>query len=311
MDRKLRQPAGRPTAERARKDQKEIIQGVRRKALAQSRVSVRAIEPIVMMLEVVPESVDTTAERADRMHAAISATFEGFYSVMPDASFERRAGHSRLILPVVPLPLFNGVVVESKLCSGIVDSIREVEGFGVPCGAQLRDGWSPDAEAEVTRLGFTARRPMPGMAVAADGLANVSGTELSIARAGDAAALAEAARVAAAGFGTSVEAIQSLYSQAVLGLHGFAVYVGRIGVQAVTTGMGYALGREVAIFSVATPPEYRRRGYGGAITAHAARAGFEAGADLAWLQTSPLGEPVYRRLGFRHVVMHSLATRPA
>jgi ribosomal protein S18 acetylase RimI-like enzyme len=267
--------------------------------------------PNVMMLQVVPESVETTAERADRLHAAISATFEGFYSVIPDASFERGAGHSRLVLPVVPLPLFNGVLVESEWCSGIVDSIREVEGNGVPCGVQLRDGWSPDAEAEVTRLGFTARTPMPGMAVAADGLAKVSVNDLSIAQAGDAAALAEAARVAAAGFGTSVDVLQSLYSQAVLGIDGFAVYVGRIGVQAVTTGMGYALGREVAIFSVATPPEYRRRGYGGAISSHAAQAGFAAGADLAWLQTTPLGEPVYRRLGFRHVVMHSLATRPA
>jgi GNAT superfamily N-acetyltransferase len=70
------------------------------------------------------------------------------------------------------------------------------------------------------------------------------------------------------------------------------------------------LGREVAVFSVATPPEHRRRGYGGAISAHAARMGFEQGSDLAWLQTSDLGEPVYRRLGFQHSVMHSLLTRP-
>lgn len=254
--------------------------------------------------------VDTTAERADRLHAAISSTFEGFYSVMPDASFERRAGHSRLFLPSVPLPLFNGVIVEAERCSGLVDSIREVEAAGVPCGVQLRDASSPDAEAEVTRLGFTARTPMPGMTLTADRLPDVSVDELSIARATDQAALAEAARVAAAGFGTPVEAIQPLYSPAVLAVDGFAVYVGRLGGQAVTTGMGYAPGREVAIFSVATPPEYRRRGYGGAISAHAARMGFEAGADLAWLQTSPLGEAVYRRLGFRHVVMHVLLARP-
>jgi ribosomal protein S18 acetylase RimI-like enzyme len=230
---------------------------------------------------------------------------------VPDASFDRREGHARVLLPAVPLPLFNGVVVESKRCSGIFDSIREVEATGVPCGVQLRDAWSPEAEADVARLGFTMRTPMPGMAVPADGLADAGVDELSTARATDAAALAEAARVAAAAFEAPLEAIAPLYSAAVLAVEGFAVYVGRRGGQAVTTGMGYRLGREVAIFSVATPPEYRRRGYGGAISAHAARMGFEDGADLAWLQTSPLGERVYRRLGFRHVVMHSLLTRPA
>ncbi len=74
--------------------------------------------------------------------------------------------------------------------------------------------------------------------------------------------------------------------------------------------MGYQTDEDVALFSVATPPEHRRRGYGAAITAHAARAAFENGADLAWLQTSAIGESVYRGLGFRHVEMHFMLARP-
>ena len=254
---------------------------------------------------------DATTERADRLNAALSATFEGFYSVIEGANFERRVGHSRLLFPSVPLALFNGVLVESEPCSAVADSIREVEAAGVPCGVQLRAGCRHDElDAELARLGFTSRRPMPGMTLAPDELADLHVDGLTIDRAGSDAALAEAAHVAATGFAAPVEALKPLYAAAALSLDGYAVYVGRVAGDAVTTAMGYRLGGEVAIFSVATPPEQRRRGYGGAISAYAARMGFEQGADLAWLQTSELGEPVYRRLGFQHVVMHSLLTRP-
>jgi N-acetylglutamate synthase len=251
-----------------------------------------------------------TAERGDRLHAALSNTFESFFAVVPEASFERRAGHSQLLYPSVPLALFNGVIVESEPCTGVLESLREVETISASCGVQLREGRHEAVEAEFARHGLTTRTAMPGMALAPDELVDTQVDELTIGRATDEAALAEAARVTATGFGSPVEAIEPLYTSSVLSLDGFAVYVGRVAGEAVTTGMGYRLGREVAIFSVATPPEHRRRGYGGAISAHAARTGFAEGADLAWLQTSELGERVYRRLGFHHVVMHWLLTRP-
>ena len=265
----------------------------------------------VPFIAMVAPVIDAATGRADRLHAALSATFEGFYSVIEDANFERRVGHSRLFFPSVHLAQFNGVLVESEPCSAVADSIREVEAGGVPCGVQLRAGRRhDDVDAELARLGFTARRPMPGMTLASDELADFRVDGLTIDRAGSEAALAEAAHVAATGFAAPVEALKPLYAAAALSLDGYAVYLGRVAGEAVTTAMGYRLGREVAIFSVATPPEHRRRGYGAAISAYAARMGFEQGADLAWLQTSELGEPVYRRLGFQHVVMHSLLTRP-
>jgi hypothetical protein len=90
---------------------------------------------------------DASAERADRLHAALSATFEGFFSVIEEANFERRVGHSRLLFPSVPLALFNGVVVESEPCSGITDSIREVEAAGVPCGVPGHGRCGPALES--------------------------------------------------------------------------------------------------------------------------------------------------------------------
>ena len=50
---------------------------------------------------------------------------------------------------------------------------------------------------------------------------------------------------------------------------------------------------------VATRPDLRGRGLGSLVAAAATRAGLELGADLASLEATPLGTPVYARLGFR------------
>ncbi|MGH3134055.1 MAG: GNAT family N-acetyltransferase [Gaiellaceae bacterium] len=245
------------------------------------------------------------------MHAAVSRTFEGFYAAVDEASFERRAGHARLLFPSVPIRVFNGVVVESDSCPGIADSISEVEERGLPCGVQVRAARHRDVEEEAVGLGLTTRVPMPGMAVSPDELAHARAPRLEIVRVDDEGGLADAAKVAAAGGGVPLEFMLPLYAPGVLELAGFAVHVGRVDGEPVTTAMGYQTDKDVAIFSVATPPEHRRRGFGGAITAHAARAAFDDGADLAWLQTSEMGESVYRGLGFRHVEMHFMLARPS
>ena len=253
----------------------------------------------------------TPDDRADRLHAAISATFEGFYSAVDGASFERREGHARLLFPAVPSPIFNGVVVESEPCSGVAASVREVEEHGLRCGVLLRDGRHPKLDEELARLGFTKRDPMPGMTAAPDELAAVRVSDLEIERVEDEEGLAEAARVAAGGGAAALEYMGALYAPEVLTLEGNRICVGRVRGEPATTAIGYQTGRDVAIFSVATLPDHRRRGYGAAISAHACREGFANGADLAWLQTSQMGESVYRGLGFRHTVMHIMLGRPA
>jgi ribosomal protein S18 acetylase RimI-like enzyme len=249
----------------------------------------------------------TTA--ADRLHAALSKMFDGLFSVVDDASFERRVGHVRLLFPSVPMRLFNGVLVESEPCSGVADSIREVEEGGLSCGLQLRAERHPQVEEEASRLGFTERDPMPGMAATPGELADVRAPDLHIARADDEEALLEAARLAATVWGTRLERVRPLFAPVILEIPGMSVYVGRVNRGAVTTAIGFRTDKEVALFNVATLPKRRRQGYGAAVSAHAVRAGFEDGVDLAWLQTSPMGEPVYRRLGFRHVEKHVLLHR--
>ncbi|MDU0199463.1 MULTISPECIES: GNAT family N-acetyltransferase [Paenibacillus] len=61
-------------------------------------------------------------------------------------------------------------------------------------------------------------------------------------------------------------------------------------------------GETIGIYNVATAGEYRRRGIGSALTAHAIREGQAAGGKLAVLQSSEMGVRVYRAMGFSEEV---------
>jgi N-acetylglutamate synthase len=112
------------------------------------------------------------------------------------------------------------------------------------------------------------------------------------------------------GFGAPPEIFAPLYTPEVVEVEGLEIYVGRAGEVDVTTGVGFTVGDAVGIFTVATPPAHRGRGYGAAVTACAALEGFAAGAKFAFLQSSALGYRVYERLGFREVERYVLYTAP-
>ena len=57
-------------------------------------------------------------------------------------------------------------------------------------------------------------------------------------------------------------------------------------------------GETIGIYNVATLEAYRRRGLGGALTAHALREGQAAGGRLAVLQASRMAKSVYQAIGF-------------
>ncbi|MZQ85591.1 GNAT family N-acetyltransferase [Paenibacillus sp. 5J-6] len=62
-------------------------------------------------------------------------------------------------------------------------------------------------------------------------------------------------------------------------------------------------GETLGIYNVATSEEFRRRGIGSALTAHAIREGQAAGSKQAVLQSSDMGVSVYRALGFKEEVI--------
>ncbi len=69
--------------------------------------------------------------------------------------------------------------------------------------------------------------------------------------------------------------------------------------------------RSVAgIYWVGSTAEARGRGLGSAVTAAAVNAGFDLGAGIASLQASPMGENLYRRMGFETIFDYRLFASP-
>jgi ribosomal protein S18 acetylase RimI-like enzyme len=60
-------------------------------------------------------------------------------------------------------------------------------------------------------------------------------------------------------------------------------------------------GASAGLLNITTLPDYRRCGFGAAITRSAVRDGFAAGASLCWLESSVQGYPVYGEIGFETI----------
>jgi ribosomal protein S18 acetylase RimI-like enzyme len=245
-----------------------------------------------------------------RLHLALCTAAERLAGVMEGARFERRDGYVLVRFPTFPIPSFNGVWPDKDSAAGALGgALAEVEAEGIAAGVLIRNGETPDFAAAARELGLTAAERMPGMVATVGDLVDPA-SELEIVRAATADGFAQALALAADGFGLPADLLAPLYMLEVTGLDGFEVYLGRVEGRDVTTAVSYVVDADVGIFNVATPSEYRGRGYAAAITDQAVREGFAAGADLAYLQSSAIGESVYRRLGFREVVRYVLLTRP-
>ena len=78
-------------------------------------------------------------------------------------------------------------------------------------------------------------------------------------------------------------------------------FTGYVNGQPVATSLLFQTGRMAGIYNVATLKEFRRRGIGEAMTWAAVNAGRANGSEYACLQPSALGEPIYKRMGFKTI----------
>jgi GNAT superfamily N-acetyltransferase len=86
---------------------------------------------------------------------------------------------------------------------------------------------------------------------------------------------------------------------------------------AVAGAWTYRAGRDVGVYAVGTAPQWRRRGLARSLMLHVLANAYRHGARTASLQSTRMGEPLYRSLGFRPVgrydewvPQHAAATRP-
>jgi N-acetylglutamate synthase len=238
--------------------------------------------------------------------SAATAFVETFRLLVPALShgWERKQPGVVAFVTGIPEATLNGILVhEVDAAAGdVANLLDEVAESGLPYCLQFRPSGTAHLEELAAQRGMTADDDIPLMV-------------LDDARALDAALSADAlvirelaaedaslhAVTAASGFEAPLELFRELITPEVLRVPGVHCYLGEVGGQAVTTCVGVTFGVFVGIFNVATPPQHRRHGYGGAVTARAIADGFASGATWSWLQASPSGLAVYERLGFRTV----------
>jgi hypothetical protein len=246
-----------------------------------------------------------------RLHRELVDAFAALVSLHPEAAFEQRGAYAFVSFPSAPLPSLNGVwsgdddVVASAALEGELERSRAT---GAWPGVTVLDKGAPLLLAEAMRLGLTETLLLPGMTVSGPQFRPVAVDNVEIEIADDEETLGEACEVMCAGFDVPVGWFRDMYRRDRLG--DAAVYLLREDGRPAATALAYP-GREgLGVFNVATPAQWRGRGYGAAVTSRAVADGFAGGARFGYLQSSAIGESVYRRLGFEQVSTYTLAFAP-
>jgi len=86
----------------------------------------------------------------------------------------------------------------------------------------------------------------------------------------------------------------------------FACYLGCLDRQPVATGVLFKAADVSGVYWIGTIPEARGKGIGTRMTRRIMTEGKESGYSLAVLQATDIGEPVYKRMGFRRYLSYTL-----
>ncbi len=247
----------------------------------------------------------------DRIVSAIESNLFEFYWTV--ATFSGRPYYSDPFLSWVncapsrwPSTIFAANFLsadaEEKICF-VKDSIRSGK---APNSWSIGPSTNPEELAELlVRNGFEKVWGTAGMGMELselkDGIDAPPGLEITVVS--DERDLRDWSRVVAVGlFGCAESEVVHFYElmRTLQDCDRLKLYLGRLsGRAAGSVTLFQSLDGVAGIYHVATLPEFRRRGIGRCVTLAPLVKARDAGAKAAILQATTLGEPVYRRLGFR------------
>ncbi len=105
-------------------------------------------------------------------------------------------------------------------------------------------------------------------------------------------------------------AIREAISSRALAIEGCMLFLGCVDGLPVARSMALVTDGMAGVYNVFVRGEYRRRGYGAALTSAALDAACAAGATSACLSATELGLPLYERMGFETVFRYLSLWRP-
>jgi hypothetical protein len=237
----------------------------------------------------------------EQQAAAHDANFVGFFQAAArvlDAGTQATYGSVPLVTTGVPVPFFNGGWVTGPAgASDIGAALEHLRGSGMPFVLHVRSDL-PDAEGLASPFGLSSDGLLPCFAIEPMPIPPPP-AELVMRRAGP-AEWEDLLATTAVAFGLPRPMVDALYAPELLEQPGVRAYVGYAGGHPVTVSISYRSGSTIGIYSVGTVPDARGHGYGSEATWHLMRDA-EPGWEVAVLQASDMGRPIYERMGFRLV----------
>lgn len=165
-------------------------------------------------------------------------------------------------------------------------------------GVKVVVGRTPSVESALRELGLQRILSEPVMAVAVSDVVRApTPTGVVIERARKAEDLSAAIDLEIEVFGTKRPIAEALLPPAMADHPKMRAYVARLDGRPAAGAQARRDGRTVGVFGVGTIERARRRGIGAALASFVVMDHGEV-ADVAWLESSDLGLPVYERLGF-------------
>ena len=219
-----------------------------------------------------------------------------------------------LVSSALPVAWFNLALVTRPLAdpgAAIAEAAAFFDGRNLPFVVRVRGGVDAAAERACAAHGLPFTDVVPGLVQAPIGQAPARHPHLEIRAAAGKADMQHHREVMSASFGFPIETADRLLREQLIDIPGCEFYVGYIDGRPVASSALVTSGGVAGVYNVGCVPDARKQGLGEAMTWHAVSRGRELGCDIASLQASAMGRPIYERMGFRLVAPYRTFVRPS
>jgi ribosomal protein S18 acetylase RimI-like enzyme len=203
----------------------------------------------------------------------------------------------------LPMRSFNNVFLRQRP-ERPAESLAEVTAYfrerGLPFRLRFLEGAPAPSEDELAGWGLQRHGGIPSLALESlygEGHAS----ELTIRPVENELTLQHHTEVVAEGFEWEASSLSGVFTPRLIDAPEWRGYVGYLDGRPVASSQLVLTDGVAGVYYVATIEDARRRGFGEAMTRQALNEGAVAGCSIASLQASPMGEPIYRRMGFERV----------
>ncbi len=241
---------------------------------------------------------------ADAHHQAFTRGF-GLIADSVTAGYVHHAGGMTSIVSHSPVAFFNQIIVDddSATSDDMKTALEAMGGTGLRFAVSLRSERDSRFVPVLEEAGMNLAERMPAM-VMQPIPDHAMPPELEI-RSGP-LVLDDHIYVASKGFGFPAEMLETVLVPEVAQRDDLSIYAGYIDNEPVTCSLGFIDHGSLSVFNVASVEDHRGKGYGAAMTMKAVIDGRDQGCNVAFLQSTEMGYPLYERLGFETIFRYDL-----